>query len=98
VVSLISGIVGLTFIPLVSSVVAIITGHVAKKKIQQSQGREGGEGMATAGLVMGYIGLVLWGLLLLFGILIAGWFVSEGPEFIRDLEELETLFSPTPTI
>lgn len=37
--------------------IGVITGHVAKGQIRERG--EGGEGMATAGLVMGYIGLGL---------------------------------------
>ncbi len=37
--------------------VGVITGHMAKGQIHQRG--EGGEGMATAGLVMGYLGLGL---------------------------------------
>jgi hypothetical protein len=37
--------------------VAVITGHMAKGQIKQTG--EGGDGMATAGLIMGYIGLGL---------------------------------------
>jgi hypothetical protein len=37
--------------------VAVITGHIAKSKIKQTG--EGGSGKATAGLIMGYIGLGL---------------------------------------
>jgi hypothetical protein len=55
--------------------IAIITGHVAKGQIR-SRG-EGGNGQATAGLVMGYIGLGL-GLLSLciLGILLAAGGIS----------------------
>lgn len=37
--------------------VAVITGHVAKNQIKQTG--ESGDGQATAGLIMGYIGLAL---------------------------------------
>lgn len=47
VVSLISAF----FIPLV----AIITGHVALSQIKGSYPREGGEGMAKAGTILGYV-------------------------------------------
>ena len=56
--SLIAGIVGWTVAPFLGSLVAIITGHMAKKEIKERMGREGGDGMATAGLVMGYLQLV----------------------------------------
>ena len=94
VVSMVSGIAGLTVIPFLASIVAVITGHLAKGQIRRSEGREGGDGMATAGLVTGYIGIAFWGFMILIGILLLGWFIEEGPEFIEKIEELTT---PTPT-
>jgi hypothetical protein len=38
---------------------AVICGHVAKGKIKASQGTLGGDGMALAGLILGYIGIGL---------------------------------------
>lgn len=57
--SLILGIGGWTFIPFLGSIGAIITGHMAKTEIKKSMGGLGGDGMATAGLVLGYAGIVL---------------------------------------
>ncbi len=59
IVSLIAGILGLTIFPFIGSVVAVITGPMAKKEIQQSMGTLGGEGLATAGVIMGWIGIAL---------------------------------------
>jgi hypothetical protein len=59
IVSLIGGIVGWTVLPLLGSIVAVITGHMAKNEIKKSAGTVGGNGMATAGLVLGYIQLGL---------------------------------------
>jgi hypothetical protein len=55
IVSLISGIVSWFLIPFVAAVAAIITGHMAKNEIKKSNGMLSGNGMATAGLVLGYI-------------------------------------------
>ncbi|MDQ3987116.1 MAG: DUF4190 domain-containing protein [Actinomycetota bacterium] len=41
----------------VGSILAVIFGHLGKKQIEQSQGREQGSGLATAGLIIGYIGI-----------------------------------------
>ena len=57
IVSLVSGILGWTLIPLLGSLAAVITGHMAKKEIRESAGTLGGDGMATAGLVLGYASL-----------------------------------------
>ena len=56
--SMIAGIIGWTVAPLLGSLVAIITGHIAKKELKERLGRETGDGMATAGLVMGYLQLI----------------------------------------
>ena len=74
--SLIMGIVGWVLVPVVGAIIAVITGHMAKKEIRESRGLLGGDGMATAGLVLGYshLALVLCGCLalLLFPALLAG--------------------------
>lgn len=62
VVSLVSGILGWVMLPLIASVVAVITGHMAKNEIRDSGGRVGGDGLATAGLILGYSSLVIWGI------------------------------------
>ena len=39
------------------SILAVIFGHVARAQIRRRGGVEGGDGMAIAGLVIGYVGL-----------------------------------------
>ncbi|WP_372593390.1 DUF4190 domain-containing protein [Actinotalea sp.] len=70
IVSLISGIAGATVIFFVGSIVAIITGHMARKQIAASG--EQGSGMAVAGLVLGYVVVGLTVLGGLFFVLIFG--------------------------
>jgi hypothetical protein len=72
IISLIAGILGFTFFPLMGSIVAVITGYMARKEIQESAGTIGGEGLATAGLVMGWIGIGLTAI----GLCIAGFFIG----------------------
>lgn len=58
VVSLVFGIVGFFsswFLLGIPSIVAIITGHMSRSKIARSQGEFTGEGLALAGLILGYI-------------------------------------------
>ncbi len=60
IVSLVLGIVGFlccTFFVL--GIGAVVTGFLARKQIAESQGRLKGQGMATAGLVLGAVGIVL---------------------------------------
>ena len=43
----------------IGSIAAIVLGHMAKKQIKESGGTQTGDGLATAGLVLGYIGVVV---------------------------------------
>jgi hypothetical protein len=58
VISIITGILGLTLLPFVGSIIAVITGHMALGEISRSNGAIGGRGAAVMGLVLGYIGIV----------------------------------------
>ena len=53
VVSLICGILGLSIVPLLGSIIAIITGHMARSQIRRNG--QGGAGLALAGLIIGYV-------------------------------------------
>ncbi|MCS7010736.1 MAG: DUF4190 domain-containing protein, partial [Anaerolineales bacterium] len=60
VISLIAGLLGFfQILPLIGPIIAVITGHMAKKEIRQSGGMVTGEGLATAGLILGYLSLGL---------------------------------------
>lgn len=52
-----SMVLGIVWIYWIGSILALVFGYMAKKQIQQSNGREGGGGMATAGIVLGWIGV-----------------------------------------
>jgi len=54
---------GLTAIP------AIICGHMAKKEMRQTGQR--GDGLATSGLVLGYMAVIFWGVLIALSIVAA---------------------------
>jgi hypothetical protein len=68
IISMVAGIAGLTVLFFLGSIAAVITGHMARKQIAETG--ESGSGMATAGLVMGYIGIALGGLGILAAVLI----------------------------
>jgi Domain of unknown function (DUF4190) len=59
--SLILGIAGLVMLPVVGSILAIILGVSAKREIAARTGL-GGEGMATAGIILGAVGVALMAL------------------------------------
>ena len=68
--SLVLGIGGLTLLPLLGSVLALILGYMARKEIRQRPDELTGDGLAIAGIVMGWIsvGLAVLGLLVAGGI------------------------------
>jgi hypothetical protein len=41
-------------------VLAIIFGFIAREQIKRSQGREHGSGMATAGIIIGFVSVAFW--------------------------------------
>ncbi len=55
VVSLVFGILGWTLLPFLGSLVAVVCGHMARGEIRRAQGGLEGDGIAVAGLVLGYI-------------------------------------------
>jgi hypothetical protein len=73
IVSLISGLVGFVFWG-VGAIVAVVTGHMAKKQIRESMGQQTGDGLATAGLILGYaeIALLVIGCLCYLAIVVFG--------------------------
>ncbi len=58
-VSLIAGILGFFLFPLIASIVALWTGYEARKETRSVPPRASGDGMATAGIVMGWIQIAL---------------------------------------
>jgi uncharacterized protein DUF4190/uncharacterized protein DUF1707 len=52
-----------------SSIPAVVLGHNARNRIRETG--EDGDGLATAGLVLGYLGIAGWGLLLLLWVTFA---------------------------
>jgi hypothetical protein len=57
IVSLVSGIAAFVVLPLIASIVAVITGHMSLKQLKTSG--EGGRGMALTGTILGWIGIGL---------------------------------------
>jgi hypothetical protein len=55
--SFVSGILGWTLLPLLGSIVAVVTGHMARAEIRRDGGRLGGDGFAVAGLVLGWLSI-----------------------------------------
>lgn len=74
VASLIASILGLTLIPTIGSVLGLILGYMARNRIRDSAGTMGGEGLAKAGIILGWIGVAL----LVLGVCLAIAFLVLG--------------------
>jgi hypothetical protein len=77
--SLIFGIVAWFGLPIIGALVAVICGHIARAEIRRMPpGTIEGDGMAIAGLILGYLQLVIGLLLVLLfiGILVLGFGVA----------------------
>jgi hypothetical protein len=79
-VSMVFGILSLVCLGILAGVPAVICGHIALGKVKRGEAE--GEGMAKAGLIMGYISIALnilafivW--LLLVGVAVAGAAAQE---------------------
>jgi hypothetical protein len=59
IVSLVFGILSWVMLPMIGPIVAVVAGHMARGEIRRSNGQIGGDGMAIAGLVLGYIQIML---------------------------------------
>ena len=59
VISLVSGILGWTLLPWLGSIVAIITGHMARAELRRNPETQEGDGLAIGGLVLGWAMVVM---------------------------------------
>lgn len=59
IISLIAGIASWFIAPLIGAIIAIISGHIARRDVRASNGSLTGDGLAVAGLVLGYGNLIL---------------------------------------
>ena len=59
IISLVFGLLGWSFVPWIGSLVAIITGHMARREIRAANGQLDGDGLAVAGLVLGWVAMAL---------------------------------------
>src|SRR4051812_7712477 len=75
VAALIFGILGLTALFFVGSIIALILGYAGRSSIDRSSGTETGRGMALAGIVMGWIGVAI-GIVVIAAIVVGVVFVA----------------------
>ena len=82
IVSLVSAILGFTLAPVIGTIVALITGYMARNETRSIPPRAAGDGLATAGIIMGWIqaGLIVIGICCTIAslVLIVGLFASSG--------------------
>ncbi|MEO8000734.1 MAG: DUF4190 domain-containing protein [Arenimonas sp.] len=73
IVSLVSGILGWTIAPFLGSIIAVITGHMARSEIRKNPATKDGDGLALAGLILGWVNILTWVLGIIFfgGMLLA---------------------------
>jgi magnesium-transporting ATPase (P-type) len=80
-VSLVAGILGFTLFPFIASIVAIWAGYAARKETRSVPPKASGDGLATAGIVMGWIqvGLTVVSIccLAVYFIVMVGWVGAE---------------------
>ncbi|MDO4709602.1 MAG: DUF4190 domain-containing protein [Pseudomonadota bacterium] len=74
--SLVCGILG--FFTGISAIIAIITGHMARREIRRNPERYDGDGMAVAGLVTGYLVVALYLIAILVMLLFFGGLLGVG--------------------
>jgi hypothetical protein len=63
-------VLGIVWIYWIGSILALVFGYMARREIDQHQGLISGRGMATAGIVLGWIGIgtLIAGVLILVGV------------------------------
>ncbi len=81
VASLVLSLLGLVgVLPLLGTVLGLIFGYSARNQIAQSRGTQGGEGLAKAGIIIGWVTLGIWALgicaALIFGVAVPGGLAS----------------------
>jgi hypothetical protein len=88
IVSMVCGMVALALGPL--AILAIISGHIGRGQVRRTG--EGGRGMATAGLILGYMVLVVGIALIVAFLASLPGLVSDGPN-PRHLDSVEGSYS-----
>jgi hypothetical protein len=69
VASLVLGIAGFFVFPVIPSILAIVLGNKARAEMRADP-TIAGDGLATAGIVLGWVGVAITGIVLIFGLLL----------------------------
>ena len=84
--SLVLGILSFLCFGLFAGIPAVICGHVARSNIRKSQGALAGGGMALAGLILGYIGIVVTTLGVVAAIAVPNYIAYKDKAFCSRVE------------
>ncbi len=68
IISFVSALLGYSFVPGFGLIVALLAGYAAKRQIHSSNGAEKGRGLAQAGILLGWIGVIIFTLALCYWI------------------------------
>jgi hypothetical protein len=80
----------------IGGVAAIILGRVARKEIKESQGRQTGSGLATAGEIIGWIDIALTVLIVIFVFLLIFGLILFGSQVHNIVCNLPIDLTPNP--
>lgn len=72
---------------------AVIMGFIARKQINESGGSQGGQGMALAGIITGFVSMVV-GIIVLVGLLIVPALTLLGPGIGDIFSEINSSLGP----
>lgn len=79
IVSLVLGILGFICAGPLFSIPAIVCGHIARKKIRETPAPSDKGGLAMAGLILGYVGLVVFVIVMVFYVIAVAAAVATDP-------------------
>src|SRR5215831_10587957 len=68
VLSLVLGVLAIVPLSIFAGIPAVIVGHLSRASVRRSQGRLKGSGLATAGLAMGYVSLMMLPVIIFTGL------------------------------
>lgn len=78
IVSLVAGILNFKFAPF-GAIAALVTGYVARNEIRESNGTLEGQGMAIAGIVLGWVGLAFSIIMVVLSVLFMVGMITSTP-------------------
>lgn len=64
-------VLGILWLYWIGSILALVFGYISRRQIDESNGTQGGRGMAIAGIVLGWVGVGIFCVFFVFGLLAA---------------------------